>query len=166
MMPLEISQRFDHVREHFPHMAAYALVDGVQYTRLTGARVTPSVRENRALFAGTEDAALAHAGPWLVSVATAGASTLQTISRLEQAYPSVLWLFSQLDMESLAQVLQVKLDARLPDGQIALMRFWDPRTLVALYNALDATARREYFSHVDEWHGQFEGNRFHITFYA
>ncbi|CAM2192060.1 conserved protein of unknown function [Paraburkholderia kururiensis] len=166
MMPSGVAERFERLRKESPQLSAYALVDGVQFWRFTGARIEPRYGANRALFVGTEDEALAHAGPWLVDLARENPSTADTLVQLEQALPSVLWLFSRLDLESLALVLQLKLNGKLPDGRVALIRFWDPRTFVGLFKALDLPSRREYYSHVDEWHGQTEGKRFHVSIHA
>ena len=166
MIPDDIAGRLERLKANSPQLAAYALVDGVQYSRFTGARIEQLNGTTRALFVGTEDEALAHAGPWLVDLAKADRSIVATVTRLEQTHPSVMWLLSQLDIESLAMVLQLKLNSKLPDGRTALIRFWDPRVLVGLFNALDLQSRREYFSHVDERHGQIEGKRFHISIHA
>lgn len=166
MMPSSVAGRFEQLKKQAPQLSAYALVDGVQFSRFTGAHIESRYGANRALFAGTEDEALAHAGPWLIDLEKESPSTAGTVSQLEQAYPSVMWLFSRLDLESLAMVLQLKLNAKLPDGRTALVRFWDPRAFVGLFNALDLPSRQEYFSHVDEWHGQIEGKRFHVSIHA
>lgn len=166
MMPSSVAERFEQLKKQPPQLSAYALVDGVQYSRHTGTRIEHRYGANRALFVGTDDEALAHAGPWLFDLAKESPSIVGTVAQLEQAYPSVMWLFSRLDLESLALVLQLKLNAKLPDGRTALVRFWDPRTFAGLFNALDVPSRREYFSHVDEWHGQIEGKRFHVSIHA
>jgi len=120
----------------------------------------------RALFQGTEDEGLAHAGPWLVDLAQETPDHIGAISGLEQAKPSVVWLFSRLPLEPLALALQHRLNSRLPDGKIALIRFWDPRVLVTLFKALDLPTRRDYFSDADEWHAQLDGKRFHISIHV
>lgn len=40
----------------------------------------------------------------------------------------------------------------LPDGRLALVRFWDTRVLANLAHVLDPVQRRELFGHVFEWH--------------
>jgi Domain of unknown function (DUF4123) len=166
MIPQAIAERFTRLQKQAPELIAYALIDGVQFTRHTGQSFAPRYGANRALFVGTEDEPLAHAGPWLIDLKKESPHIVATIGELELTYPSVVWLISRLDLESLALVLQLKLDVKLPDGRIALMRFWDPRTLFSLFNALDVPAREEYFSHIDEWHAQVDGKRFHISIHA
>ena len=71
------------------------------------------------------------------------------------------------DSEYLRHVtLQSKLNSRLPDGKVALLRFWDPRVFVPLFNALDTAGRQAYFGDVTEWHGLKNGKRFHVSHYA
>jgi len=46
----------------------------------------------------------------------------------------VTWLIAEADLRGLAHLLQLRLDVRLPDGRIALLRFWEPRVLANLVN--------------------------------
>nr|WP_171910183.1 hypothetical protein [Paraburkholderia fungorum] len=55
---------------------------------------------------------------------------------------------------------------KLPSGKIALVRFWDPRVFVPLFNALDNHARCSYFGDIDEWHGLLDGKRFQVSHHA
>ena len=165
MIPAPIAARLKLLQRDTPYLRAYALVDGVQYGKVTGSPMQGS-EARRALFQGTEDEGLAHAGPWLIDLAQEAPEALSTISDLEQAKPSVVWLFSRLPLETLALALQTRLNSRLPNGKIALIRFWDPRTLKALFNALDVPTRRDYFSDADEWHAQLDGKRFHISIHV
>jgi len=114
------------------------------------------------LFAGTPDAALAHAGPWLVEAACADEALLAELATLEHEAPALVWLIAPQDQEGLAQLLQLRLDVRLPDGRSALLRFWDPRVLVNLARTLDAAQREEFFGLIHEWHLLHEGRRMWI----
>jgi hypothetical protein len=139
----------------------YGLVDGLQYETHRGERL-----EDRhgfaSLFHGTPDSALAHAGPWLVDVNEAGDTVTADLAHLERQVPSVTWLISETDLHGLAQLLQLQLDARLPDGRIALVRFWDPRVLAELVNVLSPKQRETFFAHIHEWHLLRNGERVHI----
>jgi len=165
MIPASIAERFKVLQRETPYLRAFVLVDGVQYTKATGSPMQGS-DARRALFQGTEDEGLAHAGPWLIDLAQEAPEALSTISDMEQAKPSVVWLFARSPLETLALALQQRLNSRLPSGKIALIRFWDPRTLKALFNALDVPTRRSYFSDADEWHAMIDQQRFHISAYA
>lgn len=75
-----------------PEQHLYALVDGAQYQiqrykrLLAGTGLFP-------LFKGTPDAALSHAGPWLVDVANVAESFVEELTRVT-GFPSGLeWLF-------------------------------------------------------------------------
>jgi hypothetical protein len=84
------------------------------------------------------------------------------LAHLERQVPSVTWLISETDLHGLAQLLQLQLDARLPDGRIALVRFWDPRVLAELVNVLSPKQRETFFAHIHEWHLLRNGERVHI----
>lgn len=141
-----------------PALRLYALVDGAQYSAQLG---TPLTRQtgHYPLFVGTPDAALAHAGPWLVDVALADDALIEVLAALEQALPSVTWLIAPQSLDSLAQLLQLNLDIELPDGRAALLRFWDPRVLFNLAELLDSEQRESFFAHVEEWHLLHQGQR-------
>ena len=48
------------------------------------------------------------------------------------------------------------LDARLPDGTVAMFRFYDPRAFRTVIPALDAPARKEFFGPI---HGVYAESR-------
>ncbi|WP_232504951.1 DUF4123 domain-containing protein [Rubrivivax gelatinosus] len=80
----DVRVRWQSLHETWPALRLYALVDGVQYQSHFCKRLRPGPGLF-ALFDGTPDAALAHAGPWLVipaswltawSVTSSGSSTM------------------------------------------------------------------------------------------
>ncbi|MBA9859793.1 DUF4123 domain-containing protein [Ralstonia insidiosa] len=160
-MPLDVVERLAQLRSTSPTLRLYALVDGIQYEDRRGERL-----DDRPgywpLFRGTPDGPLAHAGPWLVDVGEAGGAALNDLARLEREAPAVTWLIAEADLAGLAQLLQLHLDVRLPDGHVALLRFWDPRVLASLVNVLDARQRDAFFAHIHEWHLLRNGARAYI----
>ncbi|NRR29036.1 DUF4123 domain-containing protein [Oxalobacteraceae bacterium] len=147
----QLQQRTDALR-------LYALVDGVQYRAQFGEPCT--AREGfHSLFAGTLDAALAHAGPWLIDAEQAGAALVDALAALEHAAPAITWLIAPQTLDGLAQLLQLNLNTELPDGRTALLRFWDPRVLVSLAEVLEPEQREMFFGHIHEWHLLHRGQR-------
>lgn len=158
MMMFDVKSRLEHLHAEMPELRLYALVDGAQYqTRFHKPLVTAD--GFFPLFAGTPDAALSHAGPWLIDIADGGESAADDLVALESQLPSVSWLIAPQDLVGLAQLLQLRLDARLPDGRNALLRFWDPRVLAVLARTLDEAQRGEFFNHIHEWHLLLDGRR-------
>ncbi|TYZ56082.1 DUF4123 domain-containing protein [Ralstonia solanacearum] len=160
-MALDVVERLAQLRSHDPTLRLYGLVDGVQYENHRGERLTggPGMAS---LFDGTADAALAHAGPWLIDVEIAGEAVASDLAKLEREAPAVSWLISQADLHGLAQLLQLQLDARLPDGRVALLRLWDPRVLASLVDVLSIRQRESFFVHIHEWHLLRDGRRVHV----
>jgi len=156
--PAEVVERLARLHQQSPAFRLYALVDGAQYRTHVGEQITarPGFLS---LFADTPDAALAHAGPWLVDTAQAGAALVAAITALEQDAPAVTWLIAPQDLAGLAQLLQLNLDIELPDGRAALLRFWDPRVLVSLAEILARDQRETFFAHIHEWHLLRDGRR-------
>jgi uncharacterized protein DUF4123 len=154
----DVAQRHAQLCERMSALRLYALVDGAQYQQHRTAMLTPQPGM-RALFAGTQDAPLAHAGPWLIDTSQVQPGLVAEFVGLELQAPAVTWLIAPLDLEGLAQLLQLHLDLRLPDGRMALLRFWDPRVLATLAGILNAEQRESFFGHIHEWHLLHNGQR-------
>lgn len=160
-MAMDVAERLAQLRTRNPALRLYALVDGLQYETYRGERLDDR-HGFASLFHGTPDGSLAHAGPWLVDVETVDKGVTADLARLEREAPSVTWLISETDQHGLVQLLQLQLDARLPDGRIALVRFWDPRVLTELAHVLTPEQRETFFAHIHEWHLLHNGERVQI----
>jgi hypothetical protein len=160
-MMLDVQLRWRKLQNTSPELGLYALVDGVQYQshlckRLrAGSGLFP-------LFAGTPDAALAHAGPWLIDARLVDEAFIVELAALERDAPALIWLIAQQDLVGLGQLLQLRLDVKLSDGRTALLRFWDPRVLINLARTPDGQQREELFGHIHEWHLLHDGKRIRI----
>jgi uncharacterized protein DUF4123 len=154
----DVQARFQELHAAQSTLNFYALVDGYQYEQHTGQRLERHYGINRAIFDGTQDQPLAHAGPWLIDVGNSP-EQVQRLAELEQALPSVSWIITPIDLEGLAQLLQLKLDAQLPDGKKALVRFYDPRVLGNIFHTMTIEQRAEFFYLIEEWHFMYNGRR-------
>jgi len=52
----------------------------------------------------------------------------------------------EANLQGLAQLLQLQINARIPDGRNALVRFWDLRVLTGLVDVLNPRQREIFFS--------------------
>jgi hypothetical protein len=148
---LDVGERLTQLRQGMPALRLYALVDGAQYQTCRGEPLEPHTGLYP-LFSGTPDAALAHAGPWLVDVDQLEEAFTATLARLEKQAPAVTWLIAVQDLQGLGQLLQLNIDMQLPDGRVAMLRFWDPRVLVSLAEVLGPEQSAAFFAHIHEWH--------------
>lgn len=155
---VDVRDRYRQLAVRRPELRWYALLDGYQHERCTGTRLVSAPGINQALFDGTPEASLADAGPWLHDL-VADAPQADAWARLERATPCVSWLITAMDLQGLAQVLQLKLHAELPDGRAALLRFYDPRVLANLAATLDGEQRSRFFDLIEEWHFLVNGRR-------
>lgn len=157
-MAIDVKQRLAELRQTFAALRLYALVDGLQYQAHRGECFT--ARSGfRPLFAGSPDEPLSHAGPWLIDAQAVDEELVNDLAQLERDAPAVTWLIAPQEIEGLAQLMQLRLDLRLPDGREALLRFWDPRVLVGLMQVLDEAQRLDFFAHIEEWHLLQDGRR-------
>ena len=76
--------------------------------------------------------------------------------------PQASWLIAGVPFDGLVQLLRLKLDVRMPDGSVGLLRFHDPRVLYSLASALTNPQREEFFGHIHEWHFMHNGQALRI----
>lgn len=129
----------------------YALVDGLLYTDAADGSSIQRSQSAAALFDGTPDASLADAGPWLIDYERATGTIRRTLSALASGPMGVSWLISSYPIDSLADELRTKLNARLPDGRTALLRFYDARILADIASLMEFTQRLEFFVSTFDW---------------
>ena len=153
-------ERFEVLKARQAHLRLFALVDGWVFEQQTG---QPMAHAGgcESLFAGTEDAALADAGPWLVDAASQP-ELCQRLRAQEATAPVVSWLITGVPLDGLVQLLRLKQDVRLPDGSTGLLRFYDPRVLDSLAGTLTGSQREDFFGHIHEWHFMRDGQALRI----
>lgn len=149
----------ERIRRTNQYAHLFALVDGLQYEALYG-QVLRS-EQGTALFVGTADEPLAHAGPWLID-AEAQMDLCAALADVESTMPVCSWLITSVPAPGLVQLLQNKLDMKLPDGRVALIRYCDPRVLRRLALTLRPDQRETFFEHIDEWHFMVDGQALHV----
>ncbi|WP_223216712.1 DUF4123 domain-containing protein [Paraburkholderia phenoliruptrix] len=132
----------------------YALVDALLYGPGEPAERPPATI---ALFDGTPDASLADAGPWLIDFADAPQSVQQSLFAMGASAEGVSWLISAYPFPALADELRSRLDARMPDSRIALLRFYDARLMGEIAALFSFTQRIEFFAPTFDWLVQING---------
>jgi hypothetical protein len=157
---MNVIERYEVHRRTRSHLKLFALLDGLGYEQVTGERMKAG-SGRCALFEGTPDEPLASAGPWLLDASQDDAARSKMLATHEEV-PYVSWLLVEMPLHGLAQLLQLRLDARLPDGSTALLRFYDPRVLKSLALTLTAPQREEFFGHILEWHFVCDGQPYRI----
>jgi hypothetical protein len=157
----DMSARIAQLQSTSSELNLFALVDGIQYEAKYG-HFLQSSRTLVPLFAETQDAALSHAGPWVVNANDVSSLLFSEITELEAEVPSLVWVITNQEINGLAQLLRLRLDVQLPDGRLALLRFWDPRVLINLTQTLNKRQLEEFFGYTSEWHLLHQGQRLRI----
>lgn len=105
------------------------------------------------LFDGTPEEHLVAAAPILIQVGTdqPDQALLEWLLAFERSAPSVTWIDSRMSLPNLGAMLTSRMVCAINDGDLAVLRFWDPRILLGLASALDAEQRRHFFAPVSEW---------------
>lgn len=147
------SVSFSFAAQHLIHssdVSVFALLDGLQYERFTGdeLKIIPDVAFP--LFNTWPDSRIAFAGPWLIRMNVAMEMRAK-LEALEIALPGVSWIVSGSMPEELVAHLQRYMNAGLPDGRAALLRFQDPRVQVRLGRMLNSQQHREMTNLMQEW---------------
>ncbi|EAO4574646.1 DUF4123 domain-containing protein [Salmonella enterica] len=153
------SASFSFAAQHLIHssdVSVFALVDGLQYERFTGdeLKIIPDVASP--LFNTWPDSRIAFAGPWLIRMNEAMEMRKQ-LEALEIALPGVSWIVSGSTPGELVAHLQQYMNAELPDGRAALLRFQDPRVQVRLGTMLNSQQHREMTDLMCEWLATVDG---------
>jgi len=129
----------------------YALVDALLYAGTASASTLERSSSAIAVFDGTPDASLADAGPWLIDFELASIATRRTLLELAAGASGLSWLISAYPFTSLAQELRERLDVRMPNGNTALLRFYDARIIGDIADLLSFSQRAEFFVATFDW---------------
>ena len=158
MIPLDVQTRCAQLQQTVGGLKLYALVDGLGFEDRFDTRLETTTAST-SLFSGTSDAALSHAGPWLIDAGRMNSASIAELGELEREAPALIWLITSHELDDLARLLQLRLNIQIPDGRVALLRFWDPRVLANLAQTLDTNQREDFFGPVYEWHVLQNGQR-------
>lgn len=135
----------------------YGLVDSLLYAE--GAAGVPLSRSSSciALFDGTTDETLAHAGPWLMDCTADHGGYMPALKQLGDSALGCIWIISSYAPEDLAAALRARLDVRMPNGTTALLRYYDARITGDITALLDPAQRTAFFAPVQDWLVQRNG---------
>jgi hypothetical protein len=93
----------------------------------------------------TADAPQAQAGPWLMDAAKGTASNLAIATGLAAGAAGTSWLISRQDLRPLADALTQRLNARMPDGTVSLVRWYDARLLPEIAHVMTQEQQEMFF---------------------
>ncbi|WP_321865377.1 DUF4123 domain-containing protein [Paraburkholderia tropica] len=134
----------------------YALVDGLLHAEVAGGSPERSAA-CVALFDGTPDASLADAGPWLIDHESAPASVRAALAAQATGPSGVSWIISAYSRGALLDHLRANLNVKLPDGRLALLRFYDARLMPAIAAMMEPMQRIEFFVIAFDWLVEING---------
>jgi hypothetical protein len=135
--------------------AWYALIDCAQDPRLV--ELVRGCAVNLCLFKGQDlDPMLLGVAPWLVRIDPAE-PLLATWQQHGHAASWGLMLLSAQGIEDLQRHYRRFLQTKLPDGTIALFRFYDPRVFNTYIRAATAEERAPWFGPVLQYSVEGEG---------
>ncbi len=78
----------------------------------------------------------------------------------------ISWLVSAYPLPDLAHELAGRLNARMPDGRTALLRFYDARLMVEIASLFSFAQRIEFFVPTFDWLVQINGELTRVHPYA
>lgn len=136
--------------------AWYAIIDGARDPRLHG--LVSSCASHLSLFKGQLDPALFAVSPWLVRI-DERETLLSTWQQHGRGQSWGIMLLSALPIEQLQRHFRRFLQAKLPDGTIALFRFYDPRVFNTYIRAALPEERAPWFNGVAQFGAEGEGGQ-------
>lgn len=132
----------------------FAVIDCASDPRLEG--LVRSCREHICLFKGKVDPALSRAAPWLVRI-DEGEALLPTWQQHGRGLSWGVMAYSALPIDGLQRFFRRFLQAKLPDGTLALFRFYDPRVFNTYIRAAEPDERAPWFDGVAQYGVEAEG---------
>ena len=131
-----------------PPPAWFAIIDCARDPRLEA--LVRGCSEHICLFKGKLDPELSQASPWLVKI-DERESLMATWQQYGQGQSWGLMAFSALSLEELQRHFRRFLQAKLPDGTLALFRFYDPRVFNTYIRAAEPGERAPWFDGVMQY---------------
>lgn len=120
----------------------FAVIDGAQDSRLLG--LVQSCREHACLFAGKLDPQVAATSPWVARIDPADA-LLPTWQAHGRGLNWGLMIEADLQLADIRSRLRRFTTAKLPDGDVVLFRFYDPRVFNTYIRAATPDERAPWF---------------------
>lgn len=151
-----IQERLLALQAQNEYIKCYALIDGLQYERYFGDGIEKDYHTSP-LFHRPGDTKIAFAGPWLKEITESNQDGFNTLIELEKDSPAVSWLFSERGFFELFHHLDSYLDIKLPDNEVALFRYYDPRVLIKLPEILPDRYWFPLIAPLHEWIVFFDG---------
>jgi hypothetical protein len=135
----------------------YALIDAAHTaTELQMIRQHVFFDAALGLFAGMPEQDAQSAGPFLLQLnpfETTHEARISWLIKAQILAPCVTWIWSEAIPSVLHRHLQQQLIAKLPDGNEALLRFYDPRVLQQLLTTLFNTEQKKaLLGPIVRWH--------------
>jgi len=129
----------------------YGLVDGLLYGEIAADQALFRSASCVALFDGTPDEALADAGPWLLDCTGDRNSHMASLQRLGDSAVGCLWIVSGYAVDDLALALRARLNAHMPNGSTALLRYYDARITDDIAALLTPAQQAAFFAPGLDW---------------
>lgn len=132
----------------------YAIIDGSRDPRLEG--LVNSCSERICLFKGVKNPRLSQAAPWLVRI-DEREPLLATWQQHGRGQSWGMMVQTALPLGQLQNFFRRFLQARLPDGMLALFRFYDPRVFNTYIRSATPGELAPWFDNVMQYAVEGEG---------
>lgn len=161
-MKHSIIDRLKEIQRKSDKRKIYALVDGAQYDRFCTIEL---VKRNGVmpLFDSWDDRYLAFAGPWLLALESIDNDLFSILTNLELKYYSVSWILSSSSFKDLFIHLKNNLEVIMPNNQVAMLRYYDPRVLIFLPEVLTAKQLEIFLISIISWGCKYNGEDYYIN---
>ncbi|ALM52431.1 DUF4123 domain-containing protein [Halomonas huangheensis] len=104
------------------------------------------------LFQGTPEEGFSHIAPHLIRWGDLSATERNQVIDLDQQVPAFAWLWtSNEETPSPFSHLKSQMDMRLPNGDLAMLRYYDPHVWMKLMDILDEEQKKELIGPVQYW---------------
>jgi hypothetical protein len=105
----------------------------------------------RSVYAGLPEEALGPASLFLVPIDDLDADWVAELDQIDLHSPCLSLIWSRVEIDSMVRHLQAFLFADIGEGMTAMVRFFDPRNIGAVFNVWDGPLQTLFMAPLERW---------------
>lgn len=152
MIKNEIKELESYISKNHKSNGMFCLIDGAQIDYESGLNIEQAYGVCDYLFKGTFEEEAYLYGPILVNLSYVNDQQLENLFKLMKDKDSLVFFQSFLEPKPLRNSLLEKLYIEFEDGEIGILRFYDPRILIRLSNIINSEQTEQFMDGINTFY--------------
>ncbi|WP_180175538.1 DUF4123 domain-containing protein [Acinetobacter sp. YH12025] len=152
MIKNEIKELESYISKNHKSNGMFCLIDGAQIDHESGLNIEQTYGACNYLFKGTFEEEAYLYGPILIDLSYVDDKQLDNLFNLMKVKDSLIFLQSPLEPKLLRNSLLEKLYIEFEDGEIGILRFYDPRILIRLSNIINSEQTVQFMDGINAFY--------------